>query len=191
MASAFTHAIAAAALAHVLVPQRRGLLLLGALCAAAPDLDVIGFRFGVTYGDVLGHRGLTHSLPFAALSAALLARLWHGRSRAVAARERDAARSPPSALRVWAFLFAAIASHGLLDALTNGGLGVAFFAPLSAERYFLPWQPIEVSPISVQRFFSARGWRVLASELRVVWLPAIVLVLLTSLGRYVRQRSAR
>lgn len=187
VASAFTHALAAAALAHAVVPGRRGLLLLGALCAAAPDLDVIGLRLGVSYGDVLGHRGLTHSLPFAALCAALLAGLWHRRARA-APPVHALAPAAPSVLRVGAFLFAAIASHGLLDALTNGGLGVAFFAPLDPERYFFPWQPIEVSPISVRRFFTARGWRVLQSELLVVWLPALALGSLLSLWRRARQR---
>ena len=45
-----------------------------------------------------------------------------------------------------AIFFAAItASHGLFDAMTNGGLGVAFFAPLDNARYFLPWRPIPVS----------------------------------------------
>lgn len=183
VASVFTHAFAAAALAHVVVPRRRGLLLLGASCAVAPDLDVIGFRLGVGYGDMLGHRGLSHSLPFAALCAALLAHLWQTRERA---RPPALAATAPSALRVWTFLFVAFASHGLLDALTNGGLGVAFFAPLDSERYFFPWQPIQVSPISVRRFFTARGWRVLQSELLVVWLPALALVLLVSLWRRVR-----
>jgi inner membrane protein len=186
MASAFTHAAAAAALAQVLVPGRWGLLLLGALSAAAPDLDVLGFSLGVEYGDLLGHRGLSHSLPFAALSGALLARVWQRRERSVPPPVNAA---PLSELRVGLFLFAAIASHGLLDALTNGGLGVAFFAPLSGERFFFPWQPIEVSPISVRRFFSARGWRVLQSELVAVWLPALVPMLLSSLWRRLRPRA--
>ena len=30
-----------------------------------PDADVIGFSFGVRYGDPWGHRGATHSLTFA------------------------------------------------------------------------------------------------------------------------------
>lgn len=33
--------------------------------------------------------------------------------------------------------------------LTDGGLGVAFFSPFDNKRYFLPWRPIRVSPISV------------------------------------------
>jgi inner membrane protein len=61
-----------------------------------------------------------------------------------------------------------IASHGLLDAMTTGGLGVAFFAPFSAERYFFPWRPILVSPIGIERFLSPRGAAVLMSELQWV-----------------------
>ncbi len=66
------------------------------------------------------------------------------------------------------------ASHGVFDAMTSGGLGVAFFAPFSAERYFLPWRSIRVSPLSVSGFFSARGLAILQSELLWVWLPVLV-----------------
>src|SRR5215831_7502105 len=47
---------------------------------------------------------------------------------------------------LFAYLFLATASHGVLDAMTNGGLGVAFFSPFDTTRYFLPWRPIRVSP---------------------------------------------
>ena len=39
--------------------------MLSAFCAVVPDVDVLGFAFGIHYGDMLGHRGLTHSLAFA------------------------------------------------------------------------------------------------------------------------------
>src|SRR5262245_43783829 len=156
MPSAFTHALAAAALGSLMIPGRRGLIAFGAVCAAAPDLDVIGFRFGIAYGDLLGHRGLSHSLPFALVAAAVLSLL------VPKAAAQPATRAPLSRARAGAFLFCAIASHGVLDAFTNGGRGVAFFAPFSAERYFFPWRPIEVSPISIRRFFSGRGLDVLA-----------------------------
>src|SRR5262245_5958863 len=160
MASAFTHALAAAALGSLIVPGRARLIALGAALAVLPDADAIGFQLGIPYGHVLGHRGLTHSIAFAAAVALGLAR-WLPASWA------------PSRARAGGLLFAAVLSPGLLDALTNGGLGVGFFAPLSAERYFFPWRPIAVSPISISRFFSARGIRVLQSEFVVVWLPAL------------------
>jgi inner membrane protein len=86
-------------------------------------------------------------------------------------------------LRLWAVLFVATASHGLLDAMTDGGSGIAFFAPLDDTRYFLPWRPIRVSPIGLERFLSQRGVEVLRSELVWVWLPAIGLVTITALVR--------
>jgi inner membrane protein len=89
--------------------------LAGALCAALPDVDVIGFRFGVHYGDLLGHRGLTHSLAFAVALSSLVVAL---------TRARLHARAAP----LWLYLFVATASHGCLDALTDGGFGVAFFS---------------------------------------------------------------
>ena len=78
---------------------------------------------------------------------------------------------------MWLVLFAATASHGILDAMTDGGIGIALFAPFDAGRYFLPWRPIPVSPIGVGRFLSARGAAVLRAEVLLVWLPAIALTL--------------
>jgi len=181
VASAFTHAAAALALGTAF--RRPGpparFWVLGALCAALPDVDSIGFALGVPYDHVLGHRGLTHSIAFAALLAAGVV--------AVAFRggEWRAARG-----RLWLFFFLATASHGLIDAMTTGGLGVAFFAPFENGRYFLPWRPIVVSPISVRRFFTERGAAVLASELRWVWLPAAALAATCLLARRTRPAPA-
>jgi inner membrane protein len=164
MASAFSHAAVGLALGTAFwrpgTPARYWVL--GAAIAALPDVDSLGFRFGIAYGDVLGHRGLTHSLAFAALLAAAVT---------IAAFPSESA--PVSRGQLWLYFFLATASHGVLDALTNGGLGVAFFAPFHDARYFFPVTPIEVSPISVRAFFTARGARVLASELIWIWLPTI------------------
>jgi inner membrane protein len=56
--------------------------------------------------------------------------------------------------------FLITASHGILDAFTNGGLGIALFSPFDNSRYFFPFRPIQVSPIGAG-FFSMRGLRVL------------------------------
>jgi len=77
----------------------------------------------------------------------------------------------------------ATASRGFLDAMTDGGLGVAFFSPFDNHRYFFPWRPIRVSPIGIGRFFSPRGLDVLQSELLWIWLPAGLLALLVWLWR--------
>jgi inner membrane protein len=59
-------ALAAALPREIISP---GLIVLGMVCSTVPDLDVVGFRFGISYGHVLGHRGLSHSALFAALLA--------------------------------------------------------------------------------------------------------------------------
>jgi inner membrane protein len=164
MASVFSHAVAGLAIGTAFwrpgLPARYWVL--GAAVAALPDVDSIGFRFGIAYGDVLGHRGLTHSLLFAAVLSAV-----------VVAIAFPPGAAPVSPVQLWVYFFLATASHGVLDALTNGGLGVAFFAPFDNARYFFPVTPIAVSPISVRAFFTERGIRVLTSELVWIWLPAI------------------
>ena len=166
MASAFSHAVAGLAMGALFwrpgVPARYWVA--GAVVAALPDVDVVGFRLGVPYGGVLGHRGITHSLAFAALLSAV-----------VVAAVFPSGAGPVPRTELWLYLCLATASHGALDALTNGGGGIAFFAPFHNARYFFPWSPIEVSPLGVRAFFTARGARVLANELVWVWLPSLLL----------------
>lgn len=147
-----------------------------AVCAVAPDLDAIGFRLGIPYGHWLGHRGFSHSLLFAALLA-LLFSLFTKKDRSTKIRLLLAA----------SFFFSALL-HDVLDAMTNGGLGVAFFSPFSNTRYFLPWHAIEVSPISPARFFSLRGLVVLKSEFLWVMAPSFVVMVFTRLIRYNRMK---
>jgi inner membrane protein len=35
------------------------------IAAVLPDMDVVGFSYGVKYASILGHRGFSHSLLFA------------------------------------------------------------------------------------------------------------------------------
>lgn len=150
-----------------------GAFVLGAICSVIPDLDVIGFRFGVRYGDLLGHRGFTHSLFFAA-AVSLLGTLLVRQLSAGYAGNR---------LQFFSFLFVCTASHGFLDAFTNGGLGVAFFSPFSNQRCFFPWRPLEVSPIGIADFLSGPGLQVLRSELLFVWLPCAAIFILSTAFR--------
>ena len=165
MASLPSHAVAAAALGQAAPPAFRRdwrFWYMAALCACLPDVDVIGFRFGVHYGDLWGHRGMTHSLLFAVVVGL-----------AAAARFRPDLKREGWKLGV---LFVLItASHGFLDAFTDGGLGVAFFSPFDTARYFFPWRPIVVSPIGLKNFFTHRGLEVIWSEVRWVWLPSLAL----------------
>lgn len=171
MCSILTHPVVPMALS-VFLPQGAAspkLLLAGVACSIIPDLDVIGFGFGIRYSDMLGHRGLTHSILFAAALGALLGFTLF--------------RDGQGVQWVIFFLFLSTLSHTLLDMLTNGGLGVALFAPFSNERYFFPWRPIEVSPIGVGSFFSEWGVRVILSELKWVWLPSAVVSTLGYIAR--------
>jgi len=151
-----------------------------------PDIDVTGFSFGIPYDAMLGHRGLTHSLTFAALVAAVVT--WHLSHPSHLPHPSHPSHlshpSNPSHLFLW--LFAVTASHGILDACTDGGRGIAFFAPFSANRYFFPWRPIEVSPIGAA-FFSPRGLRVLVSESRWIWLPSAIIAVSARVGWRVRR----
>jgi inner membrane protein len=165
MASPFSHAVAALSIGACFyrpqIPKR--VRAAEVLCSVIADLDAIGFRFGIQYGDFLGHRGFTHSLVFAAFLAGVVA---------LAITRHGAARIGELAL--FAYLFLATASHGVLDAMTDGGLGLAFFSAFDNQRYILPWRPIHVSPIAVHRFFSAHGLAIVQNEAVWIWLPAIM-----------------
>jgi inner membrane protein len=175
MASAITHALVGAALAGVapraLARARFAVAL--ALLAALPDLDVIGYRLGVPYGHPFGHRGASHSLAFA-LVVGIAAALVMPRSTA---RLRAAT----------AFLaMLATASHGLLDALTDAGLGIGFFIPFDDGRYFFPWRPLPTSPLSPGAFFTRRGVEILEAEILLVWIPTLLIAASLAL---IRRRS--
>jgi inner membrane protein len=154
------------ALAVALGPNRVSSALAAVGCGASilPDVDSLGFAAGVPYGHPFGHRGFTHSLFFAAAVALLCIPF--------------ARRFGASPLLTFAFVFVSISSHGFLDAMTTGGLGVAFWSPFSNERFFLPWRMILVSPIGVGSFLSSRGLRVLESELLWIWAPCGIVAFL-------------
>ncbi len=137
-----------------------------------PDADVIGFKIGIAYEAMWGHRGATHSIAFAAIIAGLATLLLR----------------PENGRTAFCYLFVAAASHGLLDTLTNGGLGAALLWPISENRYHAPVTPVRVSPIGAA-FFSDRGALVLLSELRWIWFPALTLGTGTMLLRQTRSKT--
>jgi inner membrane protein len=63
VASFFTHAFTAAALAPMLAPRPgwRWTIAAGILASTLPDADVFGYYLGVPYRSFFGHRGVTHS----------------------------------------------------------------------------------------------------------------------------------
>jgi len=149
MPSSIAHASVAILLSPLLGAHAlsKPVIALTAVAAAVPDLDAVGRPFG--RGDIAllgGHRAITHSLFFAVAAALVIA---FG-LRSVASRSR---------LSVLCYVALVVASHGFLDALATYGEGVAFFAPLSPQRWKFGWQP-----------FSG-----ILPEMLVLWLPAVLL----------------
>jgi inner membrane protein len=169
--SSFTHPVVPIAIAIAAGRGRVGWPLLAAGIAASvlPDIDFVGGWLRIPYDSDFAHRGAVHSLCFAALVGAL-GGLFAGRLRA----------APGLAC---AFIFAACASHGLLDMLSHGGRGVMYFWPFSGERHFLPWQPLSSMPRSLRHDFQAHGAAVLRAEVRWVWLPCLALAFAFRIGR--------
>ena len=182
MASAFGHVAVTYALGNTfrLPISSWRLWSFSVVCCLLPDADVIGFSLGIPYEHPLGHRGFTHSIVFALLVGLVMPQL----------------ASPT--ITYWtrpywmvAFYFSLVTmSHGILDAFTNGGLGIAFFAPFDSSRYFFPWRPIAVSPIGISQFFSEYGLGVVLSELLWIGLPVGLWLLLLKLTRRTETNGA-
>ncbi len=179
MPTIFSHAVFSAVCGKAFVKKSVSVWfwLLAAGCAMIPDADVIGYSFGAARGSMFAHRGFTHSICFALIFGAIVAFFVH--------RFLQTGISFP---KLWLFFALAILSHPLLDMLTDGGSGAALLAPFSNERFFFPWQPIEVSPIGLG-FFSQRGLIVIASEIKWIWLPSIALLIAAMLFRRRRRKN--
>ncbi len=142
------------------------------ICPILPDLDVLTFKLGIPYGNFWGHRGFFHSIFFAVLLGGVI-------STAFFRKEGIFSKS-------WLFYFVYFSvvssTHGILDALTNGGLGIALLSPFDNERYFFWATPISVSPISIKAFFGGKGIAILKNEILWIWLPSIVVAIIGKLN---------
>lgn len=169
MPSIISHSVVGLAAASTYVTGKNvpvRLWIMSAICASLPDADVLAFKLGIPYEHFWGHRGFVHSLSFAVVTGVVFATIFLIRDR-------------PTLVKWFAFcgyFFLVAASHGVLDAFTSGGLGVALLSPFDNERYFFPWTPIEVSPIGIRLFFSDWGLQVMKSEFIWIWIPAILIV---------------
>lgn len=138
-----THALVplAAAFAFAKPPIPWRLVIVAAFAAAAPDLDwVIKHSLQLPPSSIYAHRGATHSL-FVALAAGLLAALAH----------RQLGVRPLTAGVVVA---AAMASHGILDMMTDSPEPVAYLWPLSSARLFADWRPIHGGEVHMAHVFT-------------------------------------
>ncbi len=139
MPSSLSHAMIAVATGAVIAPRTRlrPFLIIGAVCAVAPDIDAIGRLLPLDDGDLEflgGHRGFTHSLTFAGLAGVVVS------STTLVSRAWDGHR-----VRLALFITLATAAHGALDALTSIGATtspVQFFSPFSTHGYTASWHPI-------------------------------------------------
>lgn len=171
MPTIITHGLLGLGAANAWLPKNtkklpRRFWILSLLLPILPDADVISFAFGLPYDHFLGHRGFFHSLPFALILSVAI----------VSVSFRHELPTFRRWLGLVAYFFLLIGSHGILDAFTNGGEGIALLAPFDDTRYFFAWRPILVSPIGVWAFFSEYGARVIVSEALWIWLPAAVVL---------------
>lgn len=160
MASLVTHAlIPVLARAVVTVPRR--CVVAAAVCACLPDLDVLGQLIDIRESSLLGQRNFSHSIPFAVLLSLAVG--------VVLLRSLKLGSRPW--WRAFAFVFVAAASHGVLDAMSVGDIGVAFFAPFGG-RYFLPLRVLPVCPLFLARDAIPWAQLVAANEALYILIPA-------------------
>lgn len=130
--------------------RSRKAMIFFSLFSLWPDLDVIGFPLGISYGHSFGHRGATHSL-IAAIVVAWIARIL-------------APRWGLSKNRTALFTLIVGLSHPILDTMTyGGGLGCALFWPITVQRFWAPIRFIPIAPIGLD-IFSRVGLYVMAVE---------------------------
>ena len=176
-----------ASLTHFLVGAAAGQHLAGkptmrpmvwmSMLSFCPDFDVIAFTFGIPYSSPWGHRGFTHSISFAILMGVLI---WLLRTLISTQNSK-----PKYGSLYWGLIAMLVTlSHPILDAFTNGGMGVALWWPFSEERIFFYPQWIPVSPLGTN-ILSTRGAYVIAFE-AVICLPLWIYLLMP----WVRRKSS-
>ena len=180
MPSAISHAAVAVAAGIAFTPRDapNHFWPLSILCSVIADADIVGFPFGIPYEHFWGHRGFFHSPFFGLLMSFFLVIVFF----------RDIEIFSRPWFSYFSFFFLLSASHGVLDAFTNGGLGIALLSPFDNARYFFPWTPIMVSPIGIGGFFSPWGLSVIKSEMLWIGLPSFLIAVLSILIRGVAVR---
>ena len=180
MASPLTHAFFAVAGGKMLADRRLGakFWILTALCAMAPDVDVIMAALG---GHGLwSHRGITHSiLASAGLSFGILWQFFH--DEPIRSRRWWA---------LWIWFFATALSHVFLDLMVTNASGVMLLAPFSQQRFLLPWKPLAGGIITVGSVREVHLFGMVMSEVILVWLPMSVLLAVKALLRRRRRVKA-
>jgi inner membrane protein len=142
----------------------RKLWFLSLFCSALPDIDgvitklsarLLHLRLGGMWWD---HRAFSHSLLFALIVGGLAA----GFAQKIVRPDK------PSWL-LFLYFVALTASHGLIDAATNGGQGIMFFAPFYDGRYLFLFTPVPA--LRVRQWFGSQGLITFGKEILWIWLP--------------------
>jgi inner membrane protein len=180
MPSTISHAAVAIAAGTVFSSRTtpRHFWLVSITCSIIADIDLILFLCGVPYDHFFGHRGFFHSIFFGLLVGIVA-------TKYVSSLEREL---PGAWIRYCALFCLVSVSHGLLDALSNGSIGIAFFSPFDSTRYFFPWQPI--SMVRMKVFLTTWNFSAIRSELFWVWIPSGLVVLIAILVRTMVRKTA-
>jgi inner membrane protein len=179
MATFLTHPLFGASAAYMVSPSRHGrrkFVLLSTLCQWLPDIDTFAYLFAISDSHALGHRGLAHSLVFAALVALYVVRCWY--------REVHTFSQRWWTMCGWFFLMTAL--HGVFDAMVFSPLGVAFLWPFDSTRYLLPWQPLVDVPIALSAL-QGQLWHAVLVECQFFGLLLLGLFVMMRVADYSRQ----
>ncbi len=147
--------------AHRPKRQRYIAIALFAAVSVLPDADLILVACGVHDSGAIGHRGASHSL-FTALFVG-----------AVCGLLARTLKLPP--LRTALAIAVAMGSHGLLDAVGEGGRGIPLLWPLSDHRFMSPWRVLPDAP-RIEDYLCRHGITSLAVEF-LYFLPLMAYVL--------------
>jgi inner membrane protein len=128
MPSLIGHSVIGYTASRLLGQQKKmnHLMILSIFCCIVPDFDTATFYFGIPYGSFFGHRGFFHSLFFCGILSLIVTRLYTG----------FLAFRSIGWWRFFLYFFVVTSTHPVLDALTNGGRGIALFSPFDTTRYF-------------------------------------------------------
>lgn len=173
-----THALVplAGAIAFTNRPVPWKVVICAMIAAALPDLDWFVHRLLPYSPPVYWHRGAAHSL-FVALAAGVIAATLHKELKV-------------PAMTAGVVIAAAMASHGLLDMMTDTGDPVAYLWPLSSVRLFADWRPIHSGLVELPHFIRLA----LARQSYELWhliVPMFAAAVVLRTGRMVLSESMK
>ncbi len=150
-----------------------GTLLVFAVLAVLPDADVLLVALGACDNGVCGHRGFSHSFPFA-IAIGILGGLMARRLRW-------------PVLRTTVATIVAVGSHAVLDLLAADGRGLPLLWPFSDHRFTSPVRLLADAPRGMA-LLSWHGVVNVAIEL-VLFSPVVIYSLWPRLAAWFAARS--